>query len=113
MERLTEQQQDECRARQAMAPATLSGHTIHAYPTSFHLWLRLPEPWRSAEFTAAARRRGVAVTPAEAFALGRGSEPLAVRLCLVGATDRAMLAEALERLATLLAEPAESYLSVV
>lgn len=49
---------------------------------AMHLWLRLPEPWRSNDFVAEAKRRGVLVTPPEAFVVGRGAVPHAVRICL-------------------------------
>jgi len=49
---------------------------------AMHIWLRLPEPWRSSDFVAEAKRRGVLVTPPEAFVVGRGIPPHAVRICL-------------------------------
>jgi len=47
-----------------------------------HVWLRLPEPWRSSDFVVEAKRRGVLVTPPEAFVVGRGAPPHAIRICL-------------------------------
>jgi len=41
---------------------------------AYHLWLPLPDPWRSETFAAEARRRGVAVTPAQTFMVGRSAE---------------------------------------
>ena len=70
-----------------------------------YLWLRLPAPWRAADFTTAALHRGVAVTPAQPFAFQSRFEENAVRVCLGGAGDRATLQVALERLAALLREP--------
>jgi len=49
---------------------------------AMHLWLRLPEPWRSSDFVVEAKRRGVLVTPPEAFVVGRGVPPHAIRICL-------------------------------
>jgi DNA-binding transcriptional MocR family regulator len=51
-ERLVEQKRAEALARQEIARRTLAGFEFDAHPLSFHLWLHLPEPWRSNEFTA-------------------------------------------------------------
>jgi DNA-binding transcriptional MocR family regulator len=56
----------EAAARQALARRILGGARIDSDRSGYHLWLQLPEPWRSESFVAEARRRGVAVTPAEA-----------------------------------------------
>ena len=64
---------------------------MRAHPLSFHLWLHLPEPWRGNEFAAQLRRRGVAVTPSEAFVPGRVEAPHAVRVCLGAPRCRAHL----------------------
>ncbi len=90
-DRLVEQKREEARARQEIANRTLEGFKFDAHPLSFHLWLHLPEPWRSNEFTAQLRRRGVAVTPSEAFVPGREEAPHAVRVCLGAPRSRAQL----------------------
>ena len=90
-DRLVEQKRAEAAARQEIAKRTLEGFEFDAHPLSFHLWLHLPEPWRSNEFTAQLRRRGVAVTPSEAFVPGRGEAPHAVRVCLGAPRSRAQL----------------------
>ncbi len=53
-----------------------------SHPASPSVWLPLPAPWRSQDFCSQAERRGVAVTAAEAFAVGRTEAPHSVRLCL-------------------------------
>jgi DNA-binding transcriptional MocR family regulator len=94
----------ETAARNALAARVLDGARYAAHPASFHLWLHLPEPWRADAFAAAARRQGVAITPAAAFAAtaggprprrGAAAVPEAVRVCLGGARDRAGLERAL------------------
>jgi DNA-binding transcriptional MocR family regulator len=90
-ERLVEQKRAEAVARQSIAAHALAGFEFDAHPLSFHLWLRLPEPWRSNEFSAHLRRRGVAVTPSEAFVPGRVEAPHAVRVCLGAPRHRAHL----------------------
>ncbi|MFI0481242.1 PLP-dependent aminotransferase family protein [Actinomadura sp. 9N215] len=51
-------------------------------PASYFCWWELPSPWRADTFTAAAARRGIAVTPAAAFAAGTAAAPRAVRVGL-------------------------------
>jgi hypothetical protein len=41
----------------------------------FHLWISLPEPWRTETFVARARDRGVVVNSSEEFMVGRQSAP--------------------------------------
>ena len=79
---LLEARRAEAAARQALAAEVLAGADYDAHPVGYHLWLHLPEPWRSESFAAQTARRGVTVTPAEAFVVGRGAAPHAVRLCL-------------------------------
>jgi len=94
------------RRREAKARYTLARRILGAAfaPSigheTYHFWIRLPEPWRADEFVAQAAARGVIVTPSEAFAIGRGAAPHAVRVCL-GATRRR---DTLERGISILAE---------
>ncbi|HEV2915084.1 MAG TPA: PLP-dependent aminotransferase family protein [Pyrinomonadaceae bacterium] len=90
-DRLVEQKRAEAAARQEIANRALEGFDFDAYPLSFHIWLRLPEPWRGSEFTAQLRRRGVVVTSSEAFVPGREEAPHAVRVCLGAPRSRAQL----------------------
>ncbi|WP_214369005.1 PLP-dependent aminotransferase family protein [Pseudonocardia sp. H11422] len=69
-------------ARQELVRDRLQGFTVHADPAAYHLWWELPEPWRAETFVASAARRGVAVSPGAAFAVGSGRAPGAVRLAL-------------------------------
>ncbi len=71
-------------------------------------------PWRAVDFAAAAKRRGVVVAPAEAFAVGRGAVAHGVRIGLGAPRDRSRLEQALLRLADLLRDgPAESFGAIV
>lgn len=92
---LVEQKRAEAAARQELAARALEGLEFDAHPLSFHLWLHLPDPWRSNEFTAQLKRRGVLVTPSEAFVPGREEAPHAVRVCLGVPRSRAQLESAL------------------
>ena len=71
-------------------------------PASYVVWLGLPEPWRSDTFVAAARARGVVLTPADPFVVGRGSVPHAARLCLGAARSDEELDRGLRTVAEVL-----------
>jgi DNA-binding transcriptional MocR family regulator len=108
-ESILKRKRKEAAARQRLAAAVLAGFDHRSNPAAYHLWLHLPRVWHNEAFAEAARRRGVAVTPAGAFAVGRGGVPEAVRICLGAARDRTELDRALRVLAGLLAgspEPA-------
>ncbi|MDF5758228.1 PLP-dependent aminotransferase family protein [Spongiactinospora sp. TRM90649] len=89
--------------RQRLAAEHLAGFDLLADPAAYHCWWRLPEPWRADTFVAAAARRGIAVTPAAAFATGPGHAPNAVRLALAS-PPLPVLSTALDALATLAEE---------
>ncbi|TXL69879.1 PLP-dependent aminotransferase family protein [Vineibacter terrae] len=69
-------------ARQAIARDKLAGLAVRCDPRSYHCWLVLPETWRADMFVSAAARRGIAITPASAFAVRAGHAPNACRLAL-------------------------------
>lgn len=97
---------DETRARRAIADRHLGRYGTCSHPESGHLWLALPEPWRSDAFVDRAHQRGVAVASAEAFVVGRDPAPHSVRLSLDAPSTREELAEGLATLAQLLEQPA-------
>ena len=76
---------DAC-ARQKLAADCLKGFEIQANERCYHLWLTLPEHWRSQTFVAAAARRDIALTPSTTFAVTPGHAPNAVRLALAAPT---------------------------
>lgn len=112
-ERMAQQMRDEAEARQAIAARVLAGTEYDSHEASFHVWLKLPEPWRREEFTQQVRRRGVGVAPAEAFAVGRAPVPHAVRVGLTAARDRAQLERALHIIAAVLREAPDSFIPMV
>jgi DNA-binding transcriptional MocR family regulator len=103
----------EARRRQALAAERLAGLEMRANPDSFHVWLTLPDPWRPTEFARAAEARGVTVTPAESFAIGRDPAPFAARLSLTGARTHEDLARGLDVIAELARLPPEPYRATV
>ena len=95
----------EVECRQRIARSVLGGLRWTSHPCSSHLWLELPAPWRVESFVEEARRRGVAVNPAAAFATGPAAAPAAVRICLGPVAERDRLTAALSRLVEILAAP--------
>jgi DNA-binding transcriptional MocR family regulator len=90
----------DARARQLIAADRLAGFALRADPHAYHCWWELPEQWRAETFVAAAARRGIAVTPAAAFTVGKGHAPNAIRLAL-SSPELGTLSSALDVLATL------------
>lgn len=95
----------DARQRNKIARRLLKGWDIATDHNSYHLWLTLPPDWRSEDFAARAKERGIAVTPATAFAVEPAMAPNAVRLALASPRMNA-LKDALTSLASLLQSPA-------
>jgi DNA-binding transcriptional MocR family regulator len=111
-DQLVAEKRAEAAHRQESVRKRLAGCDYRGDPAATHLWLILPGSWSAEDFAAAARRRGVGVTPAAAFALTRHA-PNAVRVCIGTPPTLAELDRGLRRLTALLAEAPETYLSVV
>lgn len=97
-DRLLARQRAEAPLRQAIAAEVLGDLAPPADPAAFHLWLPLPAHWPTGELIEAARTAGVIVAPGQAFTVGRGHAPRAIRISLSSAPDHARLREALTRL---------------
>ena len=91
-------------ARRRLFDAHFGARASLSHAASCHLWLELPEPWRSEEFVEGARRLGVALSSSEAFVVGRERAPHAVRICIGSPGSRAEVETGLERLAGLLSQ---------
>jgi len=92
----------DARERQKLAGEILGDFSLNAYPTSYFIWLKLPEDWSSSRLTMAAYRRGVSVAPADLFTVNKQSRHNAVRLCLCAANDMNRLEKALKILTGIL-----------
>ncbi|MGE0241017.1 MAG: PLP-dependent aminotransferase family protein [Parvibaculaceae bacterium] len=101
-ERLVDWHRNQARERQDLAHQILGPYAERASTYCYHLWLRLPEPWRMDSFSAAALREGVRVITADAFAVKRDHAPHAVRLCLGAANSLPQIALGLNRVRDLL-----------
>lgn len=103
----------EATARQEMAAAILPEGHVRADREGFHVWLSLPPPWPRGEFIGRLRMAGIGAVPSDAFALGPGPAPEAVRLGLGVAATREDLAVGLRIVADLMDQsPALSALIV-
>lgn len=103
-ERLLRLRRQEAAIRYALAAEALAGYGFTGHPSSYHLWLDLPEPWRPERFAAEAERRGVAVASAEEFIVGRETQAYGVRVALGAARSRSALRQGLQTLVDLLRE---------
>jgi DNA-binding transcriptional MocR family regulator len=101
VDRIQREKRADALVRQEIARARMPA--LRGDPGAYHLWWELPEEWRAETFVAAAARRGIAVTPAAAFAVVPGHAPNAVRLAL-SAPPLDVLATALDTLAALAGE---------
>ena len=101
----------EARLRHRMARDILAGR-YSGFDDGLHVWLALPAYWNSSQLARAADSEGIAVTPAEAFAIGAGSVN-AIRISLGSIRDRGRLQAGLQRLSHLLARRPESFSAAV
>ena len=92
----------DAKRRQAIIAECFAGFTLETDVRSYHAWLHLPGGWRSEAFVAAAARLGISLTPSNAFTVGQGHAPNAVRLAL-GLPTHDQLRAAATKLAQLLA----------
>lgn len=90
---LEAQKREDARARQVLAEEVLVGLDYIRHPSSYFLWLPLPEDTRADQFAMALTRENISVSTAEPFAT-TAHVPHAVRLAL-GSVDMAALREAL------------------
>jgi DNA-binding transcriptional MocR family regulator len=106
-------QRDEARDRQRLVRPLLGHLAAPSPPSVSHLWLSLPDPWRRDAFTAAAAARRVRITPADAFMVGRGPTPHAVRVSLCATRTREEMERGAAILAGLVAETPDGGVEVV
>jgi DNA-binding transcriptional MocR family regulator len=97
-----QKRQREIALRQQLATAILKKHVFTTHPASPHLWLQLPEDVTGNEFTIETYRRGVAVAPAELFAVHKSSPANALRITLANEVNRDTIKQGLEIIASIL-----------
>jgi len=106
-------QREEARARQKIAGRMLDGLDFQTKADCLHLWLSVPEPWRTDDLVSQARARDVIVIPAEAFAVGRGQPPHAIRICLGAVRGRERVEKGLKILREIIDQQPQAATSVI
>jgi DNA-binding transcriptional MocR family regulator len=101
-DRVIAERRKENKRRNQVAEKILSGFQFTAWPTSYFIWLTLPETWQVASFAAEAQTQGVLVAPSCCFAVDESREANAVRICIGAAADHDTLQRALTALAQVL-----------
>jgi len=86
----------DARQRQKLALAALRGCMLTAHPSSYYLWLSLPEFSRAEQVAAALAAQGVMVATADAFNAGT-TAPQALRLA-IGSVPMDILEQALKKI---------------
>ncbi|MGX5803168.1 aminotransferase-like domain-containing protein [Bradyrhizobium sp. Arg314] len=109
-EEITAAVRAEARARQEIARNILP-NGFAASESSLHLWYPLQSQLRSAELADIARRRGLAISPAEEFAVGHDFAN-GFRLALGATANRERLKEGLHSLASILSGAPGSRLKI-
>jgi DNA-binding transcriptional MocR family regulator len=93
--RLEAQKRADARRRQSAARKVLNGLELVGHPSSYFLWLPLPEETRADQVAAALMRETVSVSTAEPFATTK-NPPHAIRLAL-GSVNLDVLAQSLDK----------------
>lgn len=102
---------EEARQRHWMARDILAGRYSGA-GDGLHVWLELPSYWSSLQLARAADSEGIAIAPAEAFAI-EGHTVNAIRISLGNTKDRQRLQSGLHKLSQLLARQPDGFHSPV
>ncbi|MBW8076531.1 MAG: aminotransferase class I/II-fold pyridoxal phosphate-dependent enzyme [Gallionella sp.] len=92
---LENQKRRDARRRQALARRVLRGASIVAHPTSYYLWVEMPDGLRADRVAADLKHDGVLVTTAEPFSTTRHT-PHALRLA-IGSISLDALGDALHK----------------
>ena len=99
---ITQIRQQQADERNVVASRCLEGFTYRSRPTSYFIWLDLPELWTGEEFERAALKRGVGVAAAERFIVGQAPLPRAARVSLFGPRNTTILANGLNTIAEIM-----------
>lgn len=84
---LVQWQRNELFVRNEIAAEIFKGFNYSALPSGLHIWLRLPDKWRSAALEREMRGAGVLVSASEVFTTGNMASPDAVRISLGGGAE--------------------------
>jgi DNA-binding transcriptional MocR family regulator len=101
-ERIIQSKLIEAKERFEIAKKELAGFTFHGFPSTYFIWLELPEHWTAHEFEILSKKAGINVFGAEKFIIGSVLPPSAVRISLSGVDSREILSEGLKKISSLL-----------
>jgi DNA-binding transcriptional MocR family regulator len=104
---------EEAHARQKIAGRILDGLDFRTNAECLHIWLSVPEPWRTNDLVSQAGARDVIVIPAEAFAVGRAQPPHAIRICFGAMRGRERVESGLKILRKIIDQQPRSAFSVI
>ncbi len=74
--------QADAAARQVIARSLLSSNALRSHPTSYHLWMPLPDGLRSDDLVRDLEERGVGVSAASVFSISARETSGAIRIAL-------------------------------
>lgn len=95
-ERLAAHQRVIANRRQEIAREILGDFDLVTHRAALHVLLKLPEPWRSGQFTSLLQQRGVASLPSSEMSVEPGGRQTSVRLSLCTIDSEPALRSALE-----------------
>ncbi len=87
LEKLTEEKRAEACRRQIIASEILKGLNFKGIPSSFHLWLDLPDLWTSEKAQETLNLHQVGVVPGLHYTVAGQTPPNSIRVALVGDPD--------------------------
>jgi len=91
----------EAKRRQGIARGLLAGTNLSGHPTSYHVWLTLPERLPAADLVETLKARGVSIVGASAYSVPPNEAPNAVRLSLGGEMEEERLIRGLSEVAAI------------
>jgi len=98
VETIIEMHRAESGRRLKLAQQILADYDVVIPEVGYHVWLRLPNEWRNADFVQAAHANGVAVSPSNVFSVDPSNELPAVRVSLGLPQTLSLVEEGLVRL---------------
>jgi DNA-binding transcriptional MocR family regulator len=95
----------EALARNSIAEQCLKGIDYRTNPTSYFIWVDLPDPWTGRDLQQEALSQGVGLVSVEQFLIGNAALPRGTRLALSAPPSREALTRGLTIIADILSAP--------
>jgi DNA-binding transcriptional MocR family regulator len=113
VEKTTARRIQDTASRQKLAGELLKGLEFSSHPSSYHLWLKLPEGWGSMRFAMEAQLRGAVITSGEFFCVDQRPPVEAVRLSITVPPTLEILESGIRTISDLLRGQSERDLATV